>query len=74
MIFVVALFIIMLETFYTYMIIEDCSKAYNVVYMTSRLFFRRRPCSQLEMLIRKLKRKGEDLSDMLTDVANFKLK
>jgi len=71
---VVALLIIMLVTFYTYKIIEDCSKAYKVVYTITTLFSRRYPGSQLEIHVRKLKRKGEDLSNMLTDVANFKLK
>lgn len=68
---VVAVFIIILVTFYTYKIIEDRSKAYNEDYLT-KLYSRRHHDRQLDMHIRKLNRKGGDLSIMMIDVDDFK--
>ena len=70
-ILVVALFIILLVTFYTYRIIEDRSTAYNEDYLT-KLYSRRHHDRQLEMHIRKLNRKGGELSIMMIDVDDFK--
>ncbi len=70
-ILVVALFIIMFVTFYTYKIIEDRSTAYNEDYLT-KLYSRRHHDRQLEMHIRKMNRKGGDLSIMMIDVDDFK--
>lgn len=70
-IYVVALFLILLVTFYTYKIIEDRSTAYNEDYLT-KLYSRRHHDRQLEMHIRKLNRKGGDLSIMMIDVDDFK--
>jgi len=68
---VVAVFIIILVTFYTYKIIEDRSTAYNEDYLT-KLYSRRHHDRQLDMHIRKLNRKGGDLSIMMIDVDDFK--
>jgi len=70
-ILVVAFFMIILVTFYTYKIIEDRSTAYNEDYLT-KLYSRRHHDRQLEMHIRKLSRKGGELSIMMIDVDDFK--
>jgi len=70
-ILLVAIFIIILVTFYTYKIIEDRSTAYNEDYLT-KLYSRRHHDRQLEIHIRKLNRKGGDLSIMMIDVDDFK--
>jgi len=68
---VIALFIILLVTFYTYKIIEDRSTAYNEDYLT-KLYSRRHHDRQLDLHIRKLNRKGGELSIMMIDVDDFK--
>ncbi|MBO1266036.1 GGDEF domain-containing protein [Proteiniclasticum sp. SCR006] len=68
---VVALFIILLVTFYSYKIIEDRSNAYNEDYLT-KLYTRRHHDRQLEMHIRKVRKKGGELSVMMIDVDDFK--
>lgn len=70
-ILLVAVFIIILVTFYTYKIIEDRSTAYNEDYLT-KLYSRRHHDRQLEMHIKKLNRKGGELSIMMIDVDDFK--
>ena len=70
-ILVVAFFMIILVTFYTYKIIEDRSTAYNEDYLT-KLYSRRHHDRQLEMHIKKLNRKGGELSIMMIDVDDLK--
>jgi diguanylate cyclase (GGDEF)-like protein len=67
----VALFVIILVTFYTYKIVEDRSTAYNEDYLT-KLYSRRHHDRQLDMHIRRLNRKGGELSIMMIDVDDFK--
>ncbi|MFH5836245.1 diguanylate cyclase [Proteiniclasticum sp. C24MP] len=67
----VAFFIILLVTVYTYKIIEDRSNAYNEDYLT-KLYSRRHHDRQLEVHIRKVRRRGGELSVMMIDVDDFK--
>lgn len=67
----VAFLIILIITVSTYKIIEDLSTAYNVDYLT-KLYSRRHHDRQLEVHVRRAKKRGSALSIMMIDVDNFK--
>lgn len=67
----VAVLMILLSTLYTYRIVEDRFKAYHEDYLT-KLYNRRHHDRQLEMQIRKVRKKGGFLSVMMIDVDHFK--
>lgn len=67
----VAVFLILLSTIYTFKILEDRFKAYHEDYLT-KLYNRRHHDRQLEMQIRKARKKGGRLSVMMIDVDHFK--
>lgn len=70
-ILMVALFMVMLTTIYTYKIVHERAVAYNVDYLT-KLSSRRYHDLQLRHRIDHLSRKGGELSMMMLDVDNFK--
>ena len=71
-IILVALFMILLTTIYTYKIVHERAVAYNVDYLT-KLSSRRYHDLQLRHRIDHLNHKGGDLSMMMIDVDNFKI-
>ena len=68
----VALFMVMLITFFTYKIVQERAVAYNVDYLT-KLSSRRYHDLQLRHRIDRLNHKGGELSMMMIDVDNFKI-
>ncbi|HCW73789.1 MAG TPA: hypothetical protein DHM90_08330 [Clostridiaceae bacterium] len=70
-ILMVALFMVLLTTIYTYKIVHERAVAYNVDYLT-KLSSRRYHDLQLRHRIDHLSRKGGELSMMMLDVDNFK--